>query len=448
MLGISNNHSIRKVSLAQYSSINRVTHKSYYKKFNLIFRGLFAVLIGFLFLPWTQNIRGTGYLTTLRPEQRPQEIQSAIAGRVERWFVREGDFVHKGDTILQLSEVKSDYFDVKIADRTQDQIRFKSFSVEDYTDKITALNRQITALKGERVLKLEQVSNKLLQAKNKVQSDSIAYQTAQINKKIAERQYNRANNLYKEGLKALKEVEEKEVKYQSTLVKLIQTENKWINSKNDVLNARIEINRVKRSYDEKISKANSTLSTARASKMQAKSEVSKLEIVHANYSKRRDLRFVTAPQSGYINKTFQSGIGTTFKAGQHLLSIMPANYDMAIATYIKPIDMPLISKGVKVRIQFDGWPAIVFSGWDVISYGTYGGEVVAIERFISKNGKYRVLISPDPEDHPWPRDVRIGSGARTIALLNDVPIWYELWRQINGFPLDFYKVEKSDKKAK
>jgi adhesin transport system membrane fusion protein len=28
-------------------------------------------------------------------------------------------------------------------------------------------------------------------------------------------------------------------------------------------------------------------------------------------------------------------------------------------------------------------------------------------------------------------------------LLSDVPIWYELWRNINGFPPDYYKETES-----
>ena len=85
--------------------------------------------------------------------------------------------------------------------------------------------------------------------------------------------------------------------------------------------------------------------------------------------------------------------------------------------------------------------AIVFSGWPNVSYGTYGGEVVAIENFISDNGKYRVLLAPDNEDNPWPSAIRVGSGAYTMALLDDVPIWFELWRKINGFPPNFYQPE-------
>ncbi len=42
----------------------------------------------------------------------------------------------------------------------------------------------------------------------------------------------------------------------------------------------------------------------------------------------------------------------------------------------------------------------------------------------------------------------IGTGASGIAILNDVPIWYEIWRNINGFPPDYYQVntQKNEKK--
>jgi hypothetical protein len=44
--------------------------------------------------------------------------------------------------------------------------------------------------------------------------------------------------------------------------------------------------------------------------------------------------------------------------------------------------------------------------------------------------------------------VKIGSGARGVALLNSVPVWYELWRQLNGFPPDYYTSmqKKTDEK--
>ena len=162
---------------------------------------------------------------------------------------------------------------------------------------------------------------------------------------------------------------------------------------------------------------------------------------------------MTAPQNGFINKALKGGIGVTFKAGEEIVGIMPAQYDLAVETYVRPIDLPLLHIGEKVRVQFDGWPAIVFSGWPNVSYGTYGAKVVAIENFISSNGKYRILLAPDEKDHTWPEAIRVGSGARTIALLEDVPIWFELWRQLNSFPPNYYQPNgeakgKSDSKKK
>lgn len=114
--------------------------------------------------------------------------------------------------------------------------------------------------------------------------------------------------------------------------------------------------------------------------------------------------------------------------------------------YVNPIDLPLLKKGNKVRLQFDGWPAVVFSGWPNTSYGTYGGEVFAIDNFISPNGKYRVLVSQDKTDYAWPEAIRVGAGASSMTLLNDVAIGYELWRKINGFPTDYYTQDQVDAK--
>ncbi len=448
MLNISNNQLYKTVDLTKFKSGKTIFSKQYYKvlnKFLLIF-AIFVFII--LFLPWTQNITGNGLVTTLTPEHRPQTIQSQIPGRIEEWYVREGDIVKKGDTILRISEIKSEYFDELLIERTKQQITAKSSSVNSYDLKVSALDRQIEALIEERKLKLEQAQNKLLQAKLKVKSDSIDFEAAKTNISIAERQYIRTESLEKDGILAVKDVEEKRLKLQETQAKLISQENKLLASKNEVINARVEISTVKASYADKISKAQSDKFTAESSGFEAVAEVSKLENTNSNYQIRNSLLYITAPQDGFINKAIKGGIGMTFKEGEDLVGIMPANYDLAVETFVRPIDLPLLHIGEKVRVEFDGWPAIVFSGWPNVSYGTYGAEVIAIERFISENGRYRILLAPDKTDHTWP-EVRVGSGAKTISLLEDVPIWFELWRQLNSFPPNYYQpVNKSNKGSK
>ncbi|MEN8776481.1 MAG: biotin/lipoyl-binding protein [Polaribacter sp.] len=453
MLNISNNQLNKKIDLTLFKSGKKIFTKNYYKAFNK-FLLVFAILgIIVLFLPWTQNITGQGIVTTLTPEQRPQTIQSQIPGRIEEWFVREGDYVKKGDTILRISEIKTDYFDDQLIERTNQQINSKVLSVGAYKEKVNALQMGIKSLKNEQVLKLEMAENKLLQSKLKVQSDSIEFEAAKTNIKIAERQFNRAVTLESEGIAAVKDVEEKNLKLQKTQAELIGKENKLLESKNNVINARIELNRINAEYTNKISKAQSDMSTAMSSGFDAEVQVSKLENSNSNYRIRRNLLYITAPHNGFINKAIKGGIGGTFKEGDDLVGIMPEKYDLAVETFVRPIDLPLLHIGEKVRVQFDGWPAIVFSGWPNVSYGTYGAKVVAIENFISDNGKYRVLLAPDETDHTWPEAIRVGSGARTIALLEDVPIWFELWRQLNSFPPNYYQPNgnnkgKSDAKKK
>lgn len=439
MLNISRNPINSKIDLSHYKSAKHVFFKDYYK-YGRRFLTAFAIAgLVILFLPWTQNISGRGRVTSLMPEQRPQTIQSPIPGSIQAWHIQEGQFVNKGDTIMQIAEIKSEYFDPNLVQRTEQQRNAKSFSVKSYEEKVKAQESRIKALESELILKLEQAENKLKQSRLKVRGDSIDLEVAKTNFGIAQIKFNRADTLFKDGYTALKNVEDAKIKLQETEGKLVASEAKLLASRNEVLNAKIEINRIKNEYSEKISKAQSEKFSAQSNQFNSEAEVQKLENDVSNYTIRNKLMYITAPYDGYIATVYRGGVGQTFKEGEKLVGIIPAAIDLAVETFVEPIDLPLIHKGEKVRIQFDGWPAIIFSGWPNVSYGTYGGEVVAVERFISENGKFRILLKPDLDDHPWPKDIRAGSGAFTMALLEDVPIWFELWRQLNGFPPNYYQ---------
>ncbi len=439
MLNISHHKLNKSVDLTSFEAGKKVFFRENNKRFNAFLKVFAVAIVLILFLPWTQNISSQGNVTTLKPSQRPQTIQSPIPGRIEKWYVQEGDFVNEGDTILHISEVKNEYFDPKLIQRTQDQINSKTNAVSSYENKVKALSNQIVALKKEFELKLEQAQNKRLQADFKVDSDSIYVEAAQTNLKIAESRYNRIVSLNAEGLKSVKDVEEMKLKLQETQAQLIASKNSLLASRNEVINASIELNRIRASYADKISKAESDRFSAETNQFDSEVQVSKLENSFSNYQLRSEMRYIRAPQSGYINRALKAGVGETFKEGEALVGIMPYAIQIAVETFIDPIDLPLIHINESVRLQFDGWPAIVFSGWPNASHGTFGGKVVAIENFISTNGKYRILISPDEEEYPWPEALRVGSGARSFALLNDVPIWYELWRKLNGFPPNYYQ---------
>lgn len=401
-----------------------------------------------LFLPWTQNVQSRGTVTSMNPGMRPQTIQSIIGGRIEKWYVQEGDFVKKGDTVLYLSEVKGEYFDPNLVQRADKQINAKEQSASAYTAKIRALDSQIDALISTNKLKLKQARNYIVQTRLKVQSDSINLMAAETDYLTAKKQYERTEQLYKDGLKSLTDLEIKKLKSQETLAKKIGAENKLLTSKNEYINTVIELTSIQNQYDDKISKSKSEKYASYSDLYTTEADIAKLQTQSSNYSLRKGMYYITAPQDGYITKAIKTGIGENVKEGENLISIMPSNYEMAVELYIDPVNAPLIEKNQHIRIIFDGWPNIVFSGWPNSSYGTYGGKVVAIDNFVIENGKYRILVIKDSKDYPWPKELRVGAGAFGMALLKDVPIWYEIWRQLSGFPPDYYKSSEQTKPKK
>ncbi|PWL27965.1 HlyD family efflux transporter periplasmic adaptor subunit [uncultured Roseivirga sp.] len=396
---------------------------------------LFFIL---LFFPWQQNIRATGKITAFSPGERPQSIQSAIAGRIEAWHITEGQFVEKGDTILTLSEVKDDYFDPQLLDRTAQQIEAKKQGIEAKKDKVEALEQQIEALEKLQVAKFEQAKNKLQQARFKLTSDSVDFEAEKVRFANQENIFERNKKRFDAGNIALTKFQELESKFQESKMKLVSSENKFLESKTEVINAQVNISGVQAEYQDKISKARSDLNNTTAEVFEAEAALAKLENQYSNYEIRTSNYQLIAPQSGYVVKAMKAGVGETIKEGESVAQVMPENPQLAVEMYVRAMDVPLIQKGRKARIEFDGWPALQFSGWPSVSVGTFGGVVQVIDRVNSVNGEFRILVTPDPEEEPWPEQLRIGSGTKGWVMLDNVPVWYEIWRQLNGFPPSLY----------
>lgn len=373
--------------------------------------GLGIVFFAVLFLPWQQNIRGRGLVTALDPTNRPQTVETAIAGRIVKWHIREGQYVHRGDTLLTLAEIKEKFFDPDLLKRLSEQIEAKGGSLVSKNNKAKALQRQIKALR-------EGMQNKIDQSKAKLEAERVRFLNA-------ENQFERNKKLFEAGNIPLTKYQDIEYKYQG--------------SKADFENARIELDRVEAEYLDKISKAESDLSNTLGEVFETEGEIAKLRNEYANMQIRNQQYQITAPQSGVVVKALKAGLGETIKEGEAVSTIMPDANDLAVEMYVKAMDVPLVAKGRKVRIMFDGWPAIQFSGWPSVSVGTFGGQVEVIDFVNSKPGEFRILVVPDKEDDPWPKQLRMGSGTKGWVMLNDVPVWFEIWRQLNGFPATLYE---------
>lgn len=54
------------------------------------------------FVPWIQTTSGNGRVTALNPIDRQQEINALVTGRIEAWYVHDGDHVKVGDPIVKI----------------------------------------------------------------------------------------------------------------------------------------------------------------------------------------------------------------------------------------------------------------------------------------------------------------------------------------------------------
>lgn len=385
-----------------------------------ILSGLLLAAFLVLFLPWQQNVQGSGTVTALRPSERPQVVPSLIAGRIDAWYVAEGEFVRRGTLLVTISEIKDAFLDPETVRRTSEQVAAKEGAIAAKRAKVHALGQQIEALTTGRALTLDK-------ARNAVSRYEAGVAAAELDSTVAARQLERNQELFRDGLKSRADLEAYQIKAQATQAKLAE-------ARQFLENARIELSSVAADYAEKIAKATSEQRSTDAEVNDGVADIAKLRSTLASLRVRSAMYRIVAPQDGFVVRAVRAGIGETLKEGDAVVTIMPANPQLAVELYVRPMDVPLLRIGRKVRLQFDGWPALQFSGWPSVAVGTFGGEVRVIDYVNSSDGRYRVLVAPDTTDEPWPRELRVGSGVLGWAMLDEVPVWFELWRQLNGFP--------------
>ena len=381
-----------------------------------------AALVIILFLPWQQNVQGNGTVSALSPQDRPQSLPSRIDGRIERWLVPEGTFVTAGTPIVEISEVKDEYLDPQVVERTREQMNAKVQANRDKSGKVGAYANQIAALEQSLDFKRRQTRNKVLQY-------AAALEQAVLDDSLARDQYRRKDALYSSplGLTSLNDLQAARLKAQSASAKLVE-------KRNELANAQVDLEGIETEYREKIEKARGERFSTMADIQEGNSEVSKLRNKVASLEVRRGYYRITAPQDGYVVRAMKQGVGEMVKSGDALVTLQPRTARRAVELFIRPMDVPLLRTSRKVRLIFDGWPALQFSGWPSVSVGTFGGEVAVIDQVAGSDGKFRVLVTPDSTDEAWPAQLRLGSGAHGWAALNTVRVWFELWRQLNGFP--------------
>ncbi|MBK7907437.1 MAG: HlyD family efflux transporter periplasmic adaptor subunit [Gemmatimonadetes bacterium] len=382
--------------------------------------GILALVLLVLFLPWQQNVQASGEVTALRPDERPQQAFATVGGRIVRWYVAEGAVVRAGDPIIALAEVKEAYLDPRAFERLAQQVEAKRDAVTGKRAKADALARQRVALDSAWVFARQKGDNRIAQL-----TASLA--AAQLEDSIATVQASRAQALFAEGLRSRGELETARQRAQRASALALEVAAA-------LATARADRAGVEADYSEKIAKVEGDRSSALAEAAEGEAEVAKLSTGRDNLEERQGLLVVRAPSDGVVVRALRAGVGEIVKDGEAIASVQPKTPALAVALNVTARDVPLMQPGDRVRLEFAGWPAVQFSGWPSVAVGTFGGRVAVIDQFAQPDGTYRVLVEADSSDEDWPRELRLGSGARGWALLRNVTVGFELWRLMNGFP--------------
>jgi multidrug resistance efflux pump len=413
--------------------------------------GLVAmVVIGTLatfVVPWQQNSPGSGRVVARDPILRPQTIESNIDGMIEEWIVKENAFVEEGAPLVRIQDNDPDYRDrlLEIADAAKLKFEAAKAKAETYEAQI-----KLYELARTNELTIAQFELDAAEEKVKVYEAKVAELLAEL-------------LLYEQTLERVAQLVPARARSQQDLDKATSERDA---AKNKVEQARRELLAAQKDRDAKKEKlplaqrkADAAIGEAVAKKQEADKEVQvaresvqKAESAVADFGQQT----VTAPADGYVVRILaaQGTKGRQVKKGDELILFAPVGVEQAVELWVSGLDANLIQsiadveghgpsdsdnplrEPSKVRLQFEGWPAVQFAGWPSVAVGTYGGVVQFVDRVDNGKGMFRILVVPDPDDRPWPQHGELRQGMRSNGwvLMGRVSLAYEMWRRLNGFP--------------
>jgi len=407
--------------------------------------------------PWQQSVTGSGDVIAFAPLERQQTIDSPTKGRVVRLGdnVYENAHVKKGEVIAEVQDV-----DPQLMTRLGDQLASTRAQVEANRVLLKASERNRDAamtvvsswqnqLRTYTSVKEQIVGSAdaaIAAAKNKVEAERRKLEEVEASLVQTEADYKRQKALFDEQIVAevkfqlaerkLKEAQAK-VEQSKALIDLALNDQKMKERDRNAKEqkAQVDIDYAQASLDkarQDVAKSESEVAKAGAELNKAEKLLSEMETKVA----RQQGQVITAPFDGFLTR-INASLGQILKEGSAICVIVPDTKDRAVQVWLDGNDAPLVSPGRHVRLQFEGWPAIQFAGWPSVAVGTFGGTVVSVDATDDGKGKFRALIRPDENvQQEWPdeRYLRQGVRANAWVLLEQVPLWYEVWRNMNGFP--------------
>jgi adhesin transport system membrane fusion protein len=420
----------------------------------------FALLpVALVLVPWTQNVHGVGRAIAFNPVQRPQFVVSPIEGRIKKWSVVEGDRVRAGQRIVELVDN-----DPNLELRLLDEERAILDRLRAGEGRVIDIESRVRNLENSRQLALAVQASILRQEQSRVEAVAQSLIEAKAALDAAVPNYERVLSLNKNPKGSL--ASDRDVELAKQAIDTAKAKYKQAEAQLSLAAAG------ERAASDNLKKVDSDtaamINLETASKRSAQAEVAGINRDKAQIETRiarQRAQYVDAPCNGTIFRLLANAEdgGILVKAGERLAVLVPdvtrgdrepsepknpgktpaesqltdPQYPGIVAElFIDGNDLPLIRKGDRVRLQFEGWPAVQFVGWPSVAVGTFGGRVYLIDPTTNDKGQFRLLVEPDPSEPGWPNEdfLRQGVRAQGWILLDTVAVGWEFWRNLNGFP--------------
>ncbi|MEZ4410002.1 MAG: HlyD family efflux transporter periplasmic adaptor subunit [Polyangiales bacterium] len=376
--------------------------------------------------PWQQSAAGAGRVVAYAPTERQQTLEAPIEGRVTRWLVREGSRVRAGDRVVEITDNDPAILTRLGEERAavvarREAARARAQSIASRAESLEASRRAAIAAAA---LRTRMAQDRARAATQALAAAEAAHETARLN-------VDRQRGLSGQGLSSTRAVELAELEFIRTRTEVDRARATLSAARSEESAVAADAARVGTDGAASIDDARASRASALAEEASASAELARIEVRLA----RQTTQSVTAPRDGTILRLVGGQGGEVVKAGDALAVLVPDTDARAVELWLDGNDVPLVSEGRHVRIQFEGWPAVQFVGWPSVAAGTFGGRVALVDSTDNGQGKFRVLIVPDGRE-AWPsgRYLRQGVRANGWVLLNRVRLGYELWRRFNGFP--------------
>lgn len=379
-------------------------------------------------LPWQQSARGTGNVVAYVPQERQQTVTSPTKGIVARLAdgLVEGARVSRGEFILEIQPTAAN-----LAEQLNAQLSDLKVKLATAEAKIKVYEQNIVDFAAARDFAVKAAQEMVHGALAKLQAKQGVIPGYEAKEWQTRANYERQRGLFERGLKPEREVEKLQSEWDVAKAELEAARQEVIAAEKEVEAKKHELEQKRREAQTKVDYARAMREDATGQAATTQKEKRDVEIKLGEL----DRLIIEAPRDGTIFRLPVYERGQMVKEGDALFTIVPDSTERAVELWISGNDTPLVSPGDHVRLQFEGWPAVQFAGWPSVAVGTFGGEVVAVDATDDGTGKFRLQIRPEAEN-PWPseRFLRQGVRANGWVMLSRVPLWYEIWRQLNGFP--------------